>query len=203
MKFVEYSTEKLNCECKSWGQEIFKIFRPELIIYIARAGYICAKPIAEIDNIPLLGIGAVRSGNEMKEIMGPLCAYIPMRLRNFLAMLELKSGVHKKNTERDVLFHKSIETINKKSIEKILIIDDAVDTGYSMKKVVEVTMQEFVNAKIKTACLNMSCKEDESVIKIDFVLMRGASVKTPFSKDSKEYIATKKRYLNETNNEYL
>ena len=38
---------------------------------------------------------------------------------------------------------------------------------------------------------------------VDYALLRGMSVKTPFSKDSKEYPAAKKRYYLETQNEYV
>ena len=38
---------------------------------------------------------------------------------------------------------------------------------------------------------------------VDYVLLRGMGVKTPFSKDSKVYPATKKRYYLEIQNEYV
>lgn len=203
MKFVEYSTKELENDCRKWGMEIFKEHHPDLIIYIARAGYLCAKPMAELGNIPLLGVGAVRRGNNIKEVIGPIFAYCPRLIRNILASIEIKSSIHKKKTERKVLFHKSIESLDKKSFKKVLIVDDAVDTGYTMKKVIEVTRKEFPNAEVKSACLNMSCEDIESVVNVDFVLMQGACVMTPFSKDSKEYSRTKKKYYEETNNEYI
>lgn len=203
MKYLELSTEELNIRCKEWAKCICKEFRPDLIIYIARAGYIFAKPMAEILDTPLLGIGAVRSGNSIKEIVCPIFAYLPSCFRKLIAKVEIKSGVHKKKTEREVVFHQRINDIDCSKFGKILIVDDAVDTGYSMKKVVEMSKEKFRNAEIRTACFNMSCDKDDCIMKIDYVKLNGYSVKTPFSKDSKEYSRTKKQYYKETNNEYI
>lgn len=203
MKYLELSTEELNIRCKDWAKCISLVFRPDLIIYIARAGYIFAKPMAEIFDVPLLGIGAVRSGNSIKEIVGPIFAYLPSFFRKIIAKVEIKSGVHKKKTEREVVFHQKINDINCSKYRKILIVDDAVDTGYSMKKVAEMAKEKFNNADIRTACFNMSCDEKDCVMKIDYIQLQGYSVKTPFSKDSKEYTKTKKQYYKDTNNEYI
>lgn len=203
MKFIEFSSKELNKKCREWAGEIFAEFKPDLIVYIARAGYILAQPMADTCGIPLLGIGAVRSGNSVKEFLGPLLAYVPSFARKTLAFIELKSGLHKKNTERNVCFHQKIESLDCQSFYKILIVDDAVDTGYTMKKVFDMTREAFPNAQVRTACMNISCEEAEQVFHVDYALLRGMSVKTPFSKDSKEYPATKKRYYLETQNEYV
>ena len=203
MKHLEYSSEKLNQECIKWGKQIFRNFKPDLIVYIARAGYICAKPISELADVPLLGIGAVRSGDILKEILGAIFVYCPKFIRNILATIELRSSIHKKNTERNVTFHKSLEYLNRAVYKSILVVDDAVDTGYSMKKAVEMVQEAFPEASVKSACLNMTCDEKDCVMKIDFVLIHGASVKTPFSKDHREYRKIKKLYYEETKNEYI
>lgn len=151
----------------------------------------------------MLGIGAVRSGNSLKEFVGPLLAHVPPFARKMLATIEIKSGLHRKNTERNVRFHQKIDSLDCQSFHKILIVDDAVDTGYTMRKVFDMTSEAFPNAQVRTACMNISCEEAEKVFHVDYVLLRDMSVKTPFSKDSKEYPATKKRYYMETQNEYV
>lgn len=203
MRFVEFSSKELNEKCREWAGQIFAEYKPDLIVYIARAGYILAQPMADTYGIPLLGIGAVRSGNSLKEFVGPLLACVPSFVRRTLAVIELKSGLHKRNTERNVSFHQKIKSLDCLSFNKILIVDDAVDTGYTMRKVFDMTKEAFPNAQVRTACMNESCEEAEKVFRVDYVLMRGMSVKTPFSKDSKEYPATKKRYYLETQNEYV
>lgn len=203
MKYLELSTKELNDKCFVWAKDIYKDYQPDLVIYIARAGYLYAVPMNKVFNAKILGIGAVRSGNRIKEFIGPIMSICPRTFRKILATLELKSGVHNKKTERDVIFHSSINDLDCKVYKKILIVDDAVDTGYSMKKVLEKTVERFINAEVRTACFNMSCKPEECVIKIDYVLLQGYSVKTPFSKDSREYTKTKKKYYQETKNEYV
>ena len=203
MEYIELSSKEIDSKCREWAKDIFEEFKPDLIVYIARAGYIFAKPMAALYDIPLLGIGAVRSGNDIKEVLGPLLSHIPSFLRKGIASLELKSGLHKRNTDRNVTFHDKIKSMDCKAVHKVLIVDDAVDTGYTMKKVYDVTVASFPDAEVRTACMNVSCDEAEKVFKVDYALMRGKSVKTPFSKDSREYSKTKQMYYQETKNEYV
>ena len=55
-----------------------------------------------------------------------------------------------------------------------------------MKQVVDILSKTFSKSKIKTAALNV-WDQSEKIIHIDFVLYRNTVLKTPCSKDSKEY----------------
>jgi len=203
MRFIELSSKDVEKTSREWAENVFKEYRPDLIIYLARAGYIFAKPMAESIDVPLLGVGAVRSGNGFKEKIAPIMVYCPRLVKNAIAALEIKLGVHKRKTERKVSFHPSINDLQKEAFRKVLIVDDAVDTGYSMKEAVEKTREAFPQAEIRTMCMNLSCKEEDCVIHVDYVLMHEVIMKTPFSKDSKEYRQTREAYYRETRNEYI
>ena len=63
MKYTELSIEKLKSECKEWARELKKTYCPDLVIYVARAGYLIGKEMSEVFEVPMVGISATREGN--------------------------------------------------------------------------------------------------------------------------------------------
>ena len=119
MKYTELSIEKLKSECNSWARELKKTYCPDLVIYVARAGYLIAKEMSEVFEVPMVGISATREGNKLKEIVGPVISFMPNFVRNFLISMELKSNTHDKNTERKIHFHESLEKLKGQSFDRI------------------------------------------------------------------------------------
>lgn len=186
MKYTELSIEKLKSECKEWAKSLKKTYCPDLVIYVARAGYLIGKEMSEVFEVPMVGISATREGNKLKEIVGPIISLMPNFVRNFLISMELKSNTHDKNTERKIHFHESLEKLKGQSFDRILVVDDSVDTGHSMKQVVDAIQNEFKNAEIKIAGLNVWDKS-KNIIHTDFALYENTVIKAPMSKDSSEY----------------
>ena len=199
MKYIELSRKDIEEQCKDWAKEIQKSYQPDLIVYVAKAGYLIGREMKNAFNVPLVGISASREGNALKEVFGPIVSRMPNFVRNVLIALELKSDTHSKNTERKIHFHEGLDKINPNDIDNILIVDDSVDTGHSMIQVVNAISSKFINAKIKTAGLNVWDKS-RSIIDTDFALYKNTVIKTPMSKDSKEYKDFIKIYNSETNN---
>lgn len=197
MKYIELSRKDIEEQCKDWAKEIKKSYQPDLIVYVAKAGYLIGREMKNIFNVPLVGISASREGNALKEVFGPIVSRMPNFIRNFLISVELKSDTHSKNTERKIHMHEGLEMLDKEKFHHILIVDDSVDTGHSMKQVVNVISSMFVNAEIKIAGLNVWDKS-KSIIDTDFALFKNTVIKTPMSKDSKEYKEFMKIYNNET-----
>lgn len=186
MKFIELSIKELESLCREWAKEINKSYQPDLIVYVAKAGYLIGKEMKDVFNVPLVGISATREGNRLKEIVGPAISILPNFFRNFLISIELKSNKHDKNTERQIHFHKSLEDIKKDNIKRILVVDDSVDTGHSMKQVVDAIASVFTDSEIKVAGLNVWDKS-KTIINTDFALYENTVIKAPMSKDSSEY----------------
>lgn len=200
MKYTELSRKDIENDCFKWAMDIKKSYQPDLIIYVAKAGYLIGREMNRVFDVPLVGISASREGNGLKEIFGPIVSVMPNFIRNFLISVELKSDTHSKNTERKIHMHKGLEMLDKEKFHHILIVDDSVDTGHSMKQVVNVISSMFVNAEIKTAGLNVWDKS-KSIINTDFALFKNTVIKTPMSKDSKEYKDFMKIYNKETDYE--
>ena len=197
MKYTELSRKDIENDCFKWAMDIKKSYQPDLIIYVAKAGYLIGREMNRVFDVPLVGISASREGNGLKEIFGPIVSIMPNFIRNFLISVELKSDTHSKNTERKIHMHEGLEMLDKEKFHHILIVDDSVDTGHSMKQVVNVISSMFVNAEIKTAGLNVWDKS-MSIIDTDFALYKNTVIKTPMSKDSKEYKDFMKIYNKET-----
>lgn len=202
MKYTELSLKKLKEISITEATTINKNFPVDLIIYVARAGFPIALYMNEIFNVQLLGIGAQRKGNSFKSKLGPLVAFFPHFVRNLLITIELKTKVHKRDAERNVEFHKSINELLIDRYKNILIVDDSVDTGNSMKLVYEVVQSKFPEAIIKTYSLNV-WDESKTVFLTDYYSYENTVIRAPMSKDSKEYKYFCEMYYRETKNEYL
>lgn len=136
--------------------------------------------------VPLIGINAERRGNNLKSKLQPILKFIPKKVRYLLVKIELKSNIHKKDTERNIYFKNNLEEYHKERFSKIMIVDDSVDTGNSIIAVKKVVQEQFKNAEIKIAALNVWDKSEE-IVKTDYALYRNTIIKAPMSKDSREY----------------
>lgn len=185
MNCIELSLKELKDECISWAQKISNEYSPDLLVYVANAGYPIAVAMQEVFRVPIIGIEAQRGGNSIKSKVGKFFSHIPSFLRNILIAMELKSGIHAKNTERSIKWIDAPEEYLD-SVESIMIIDDSVDSGITLCKVLDEVKVAFPNATIKTVGLNVWDKSRQ-YIETDYCLYRNTIIKAPMSKDSKEY----------------
>ena len=192
MDCLEFSIKSLEEKCKDWGIEISKDYQPDLIVFVARGSYLIGKALSKYFGVPLIAVGAERSGNNFKEFLAPFLSVLPRWFCNLLRKVELKSNVHKKKEKRNIKFLDTIDKYKNKSIA-ILIVDDSIDTGNSMKQVIELVKFELPESIIRVAALNV-WDESENIIKADYYCYRNAIMRTPMSKDSKEYEFFKRMY---------
>lgn len=198
MQKIELNRKELENECNSWARRISESYQPDLIIYIAKGGYLIGREMRDVFNVPMIGIGTSRDGNNFKEKIGPFIAMLPNFVRNILISIEMKSNKHGKNTERHVHFLDDIEEkIDVKTIKSILVAEDSVDTGHSLKQSLEEIKKVFPDAEIKVASLNVWDKSKD-IVSVDYSLYQNTIIKAPMSKDSKEYKAFIKLYNEET-----
>ena len=201
MNYTEISLEKLRKISIKEAHKISKEQKIDLLIYVAKAGFPIAKYMNEVFEVPLLGIGAQRKGNKLKQIVGPIMTFMPRFVRDILISFELKSKVHKQDTERHVVFHESLKEVKKEEIRTILVIDDSVDTGHSMKRCCDVIQKEFPEAQIVSYSLNV-WEQSKEIFQADYCSFVDTVIRAPMSKDSKEYKKFCKMYDDETRNGY-
>lgn len=186
MQHLELTRKALEEQCSTWANNIKKVYQPDLIIYIARGGYLIGKQMEEAFQVPMIGVSTVRDGNSLKEKIGPVIAMFPNCIRNLLISIEVKSNKHAKNTERKVRFLKGVEDVKDKNIQKILVAEDSVDTGNSLQQAIKTIRTVFPDAEIKVASLNVWDKS-KNIAHVDYALYENTIIKAPMSKDSKEY----------------
>lgn len=148
----------------------------------------------KVDNI---GIHAEREGSKLKELISPILRCLPQGIKLGLRKMELASGVHKEYKERKIYWDNSEICLRiLKNKKNILVVDDSVDTGYSMISVVQKIRRDVgEDVTIKTAAINCWSKSS-SVIRTDFFNYEDTIIQTPMSKDSKEYSTFEQLYSN-------
>lgn len=187
MDCVTLSLKSLREESLKLAAVVEREYKPDLVVYIARGGYLIGKDVADYFQVPCVGIHAERRGGGLKEKVAPLLRILPAPLKKVLREMELKSGVHKVDTERNVFWDRDdLDTISGMNIKNILIVDDSVDTGYSMLQVRNRINADMGQVNIKVAAINVWSKS-YTVCKTDYSNYKDTIISTPMSKDSQEY----------------
>jgi len=193
MNYVELSIKNTEEDTLKVAKLIDSNFVPEIVVFISKGSYIIGKTFSNYYNVPLIEIFAVREGNKLKEVVGPLLKIIPKRLKNYLREKELNSGIHKKNNQRHVYISKGESFL--KNSSNILVVDDSVDTGHTAKQVVDFIESKYGNSKsVKFASLNFF-EDSLEVFKVDYTLYENTILIGPWSKDSSYY----KEFINQYN----
>lgn len=196
MNCIELSIKKLDEVCCNFAFEIKKEYQPDMVIYLAKGAYLIGKSMSDVFGAPLIAIGSNREGNELKEKLALLLGVLPRWLCNFLRRIELRSNVHGHKKERHIEFLDNVVSLNiQNSNLKILLVDDSVDTGSSILAAKKLIKSKFSNSVIKVAVLNVMSQSREN-IEVDYYLYTDKMLRTPMSKDSKEYRKFLEMYSN-------
>ena len=184
MDYIELSLNDLKEKTVELANQIKIDYEPDLIIYIAKGGYLIGKYISESLNVMLIPVYAERRTNGFKSVVSPLLQVLPNRIKLFFRRLELKSGVHAVVKKRDVHFKsEDLESLGK--VKKILLVDDSVDTGSSVLSIIEEMGKLKISVEeIRVAALNVWGKST-SVVKVAYWIFRDTIIITPMSNDSR------------------
>lgn len=185
LEYINCSIKDTRDLCQELAKQIQKSgFSPEVIIYIADGGFIIGHELSTILGIPYFGIKVKRKGNKIKKKLKFLIKVLPTFLKNFLRSWELKSGIHSKAATREIIYDHDIVKLD---YEKILIVDDSVDTGNSVLALINWISENTKNNKteIKVASINVFTSQD--LVKVDYHNYRNSIITFPWSVDSAEY----------------
>lgn len=182
MIVIDYSN--IDEYCDQLYKKVILEYNYDLVIFLAKGSYIIGKTMAEKNNCEFIEIFATRSGSKIKKLLKPFLKLIPQKIAKKLREKELNSNVHEYKSDRAINYDKNIWT-HFKNKKKILIVDDSVDTGYSILYTYEAVKNYFDNADIKVASINTFTKS-KSVVNVDYCLYEDCLIKGPWSSDSKE-----------------
>ena len=190
MEFLTLSSEALTEASQRLASIAQEDFTPDVVAFVADAGYPIARVIANAFGVPLVGVAAKRKGNLLKETISPLLLLLPDSLKNYLRRAEMSSGVHAKSKERGVSFLQDAKTFSPK---RLLLVDDSVDTGNSVFAIKQMLTEHFPTVEIRVAALNVWHRSAD-VVHTDYTVYRDTVLKTPMSKDSPEHKQFLKEY---------
>lgn len=166
-----------------------KGFLPEHILYVERAGLLVGIELSLFFNCPISGIRSSRSGGPMKSRFKLILRRLPRFVTHFLRKLEMNSSLHETNDERHISCPAPLPSKNK----KILVVDDALDTGHTLKAVLNyLAANGFSMENIKSAVLTTT--GEAPLIKADYSLFDQILCAFPWSYDSRQYDETRKKY---------
>ena len=173
-------------DCKRWAEEIKKSYHPDLIIFIAKSGFLFAKPMAEIFGCNMADIVVERPGNNSKNRLQKIIDVLPMSVIAGVLRSPFMYKFNAAKKERQIRLTPKYEAECRKKYEKILIVDDSVDTGWNLLKVLELTKKNFLDAKIKVASYSV-IEYSKVRVQVDFIRFENRIVITATSRKSEEY----------------
>ncbi|MDE5567941.1 MAG: phosphoribosyltransferase domain-containing protein [Muribaculaceae bacterium] len=153
-------------------------FHPEAIIAIPRAG-LWIQDAAWTD-FPQIPVKLIRpSKGKFKKRVSWIIKRLPIWLRDGIRIWEARKLIKRK--EHMATTGIVLPTLSE-NIRKILIIDDAVDSGATLKAIVEKFKAEYPNTDIRSAVITQT--HPQAIYKPDYCIFDNSTlIRTPWSID--------------------
>ena len=180
------SRAQVEDDCKKWAERIGVGFRPDLIVFIAKSGFLFAKPMAEYFGCPMVDISVSRPGNDGKDIIRKLIPRMPRKLLFALLRSKANYGYQEENSEREVKRSGRYISTDWGKYKNILLVDDSADTGFSLIAAQDAIKESAPGSELRTACycvIDISKKR----VKVDYRRYRNTIVVSATSRYSDEY----------------
>jgi hypoxanthine phosphoribosyltransferase len=181
---VKTLTEKeLKKSFQNFFNNIIHEYNPEVIFFVANAGVYLKQMIdGEYDNSKFHILKMQRKTTPVKNILFnkiklQLLRKLPNSILNFLRNIEHK--IYLKTKFSEVSKNKiTIKNFNKK---KILIVDDAIDTGSTMKLIIDSIKDSNPESIVKTAVIVRT--NHNSIVVPDYLIFKNILIRFPWSLD--------------------
>ena len=180
MKYMELSIEDVKKLSNDLSKIVEKNFKPDFVLFVERGSLYIGQEVANFFKVPLIIASASLKKNKIKKIIIPLLILIPSYIKKKLREREINSNTHEKNSDRKVSLNFNCN-LNEKNV---LVVDDSADTGYTILEIQNELKKKYPKIVVKTACLNILPK-CESIVQIDYNLMKNTMLSGPWSSDSK------------------
>ena len=186
IKVYSHTAEAIRNDCRLWAKKIAKDFAPDLVVFPAKSGFLFAEPIAKELNVPLVDVIATRPGNDMKDDIRKRVPWVPQWLLALALSSKAMYGYNEENSERNVSSTQKFDTIDWGNVERVLLIDDSVDTGWSILAVKGLLEEVAPASEVRIASY---CVVDvsEKRVAVDWWRYRNAIVLTATSRYSPEH----------------
>jgi len=160
------------------------VFAPDLVVGIATGGEVVAGMM--FNNVPHISVKSSRRSTSAKQGLGfvwGIVRRLPVFIKDAMRVAEARWLSHGKGNMQEPLI---LDADSKNAIsksKKILIIDDAIDTGMTMKRVIDAIRGVAGGRDIAVAAITVTM--EEPLVVADYKLYCGVLVRFPWSKDFK------------------
>lgn len=200
MDCIELSLKDLQKRSYELADLVKENYEPDLIIFIAKGGYLIGKHLGDRLGVPIVPVYAERQASSLKTAIAPFLKLLPKSVKVMLREMEIKSGVHNTIKERQVSFPNDVIIEKVSKAKKILIVDDSVDTGGSVISIMGALQAIDTSLlDIRVALLNVFTEAANKLPRY-YCLFHNTIMITPMSNDSKEnsqFISLYNQYLKE------
>lgn len=186
MDYLELQKRSLHKELSGVYKEITDDrYEVDVVFFLGKGGLYIGQYFSEKFNCPLGEILVARKEPLPKKILKNMFKFFPKRLLKKMRSFEINSGYHKVKTERFVKINR-LPNLSSSENLKILIVDDSIDTGYSIKSALDILKINYKNSQIRIASLNVF-KDSFKVITPNYYKYSNKAIIGPWSLDSDEY----------------
>ncbi len=200
IKAFSMPMEEVQKDCEVWAKEIAKQYIPDLIVFIAKSGYMFAEPMTKIFKCNMVDIEAFRPANDKKNKLKKVIYHIPEKLVLKIVSSRFMYRFNEKKIARDVNDTERLLREKNEIHKKILIVDDSVDTGWTLKEVINHITKLFPESEIKVASYSV-IHYSKCRVNVDFYRYEDTVILTATSRKSDEYDRFVNGYLNWINKE--
>lgn len=186
MKIINVDSTLLTDLCKILSKKIIESdFHPQIVLGIRTGGAVIAEKIYKLlskDNLTLDYCHPIRSYSSYKKIyINKILRFLPLSILNILRYIEYKKFFSKKKRKS---FQKIILPVNITNYKNILLVDDAMDSGETLKAVIRSIKIQNPKANIKTAVLTVTIP-NSNYIPDYYIFNNSTLIRFPWSIDSK------------------
>lgn len=169
MKVKTLYTEEFNKECTALGHEIFADYDPDVIIGVLNGGGYVGRQIVQVSpkETTYVEVKIQRDGTTKKEkgLIHRILQSLPYGVLNILRILEsivLEYKSKKNNTKRKgtiKLPDNVVSFLSGGENKKVLLVDDAIDSGATLLLIKQYLMSKFENIDVKIAVITITTKQ--------------------------------------------
>lgn len=169
MKVKTLYTEDFNKECLLLGHDIFADYDPDVIIGVLNGGGYVGRQIVQVSpkETTYVEVKIQRDGTTKKEkgLIHRILQSLPYSVLNILRILEsivLEYKSKKNNTKRKgtiKLPDNVVSFLSDVDHKKVLLVDDAIDSGATLLLIKQYLMSKFENIDVKIAVITITTKQ--------------------------------------------
>lgn len=169
MKVKTLYTEDFNKECLLLGHDIFADYDPDVIIGVLNGGGYVGRQIVQVSpkETTYVEVKIQRDGTTKKEkgLIHRILQSLPYGVLNILRILEsivLEYKSKKNNTKRKgkiKLPENVVSLLSDGKHKKVLLVDDAIDSGATLLLIKQYLKSKFENIDVKIAVITITTKQ--------------------------------------------